>query len=138
MANRVGLWIDHQLAVIVSVSEQGESVKKIESGAKHVEYRGAQRNKVAYSAQYSQGDNQLDNQFAQQLHKFYEKVINELREAERILIFGPAEAKSELKRLVEQDKSLRGEVHVEAADRMSDRQIVARVRKYFEEVGRGA
>ena len=138
MANRVGLWIDHQLAVIVFLSEQGEIVKKIESGAKHIEYRGAQRSKVAYSAQYSQGDNQLDNQFTQQLHKFYEKVKLELREAEHILIFGPAEAKSELKRLVEQDKSLHGEVRVEAADRMTDRQIAARVRKYFEETDRSA
>ena len=131
MTNRVGLWIDHQKAVIVSLSEQGENTKKIESGARHVEYRGAQRSKVAYSAQYSQGDDQLDNQFTEHLKKFYEKVILELRGAQTILIFGPAEARSELKRLIEQDKGLHCEIHVEAADRMTDPQIVARVRGYF-------
>src|SRR5574340_251044 len=131
MTNQVGLWIDHQKAVIVSLSEQGENTRKIESGAKHVEYRGAQRSKVAYSAQYGQGDNQLDNQFTQQLKKFYDKVILELRDAQAVLIFGPAEAKSELKRLIEQDKGLHCELHVEAADRMTDPQIVARVREYF-------
>jgi hypothetical protein len=135
MTNRVGLWIDHQKAVIVSLSEQGETTKKIESGAKHIEYRGAQRSKVAYSAQYSQGDDQLDNQFAQHLHKFYEKVILELRGAERVLILGPAEAKSELKRLIEQEKSLHFEIHVEAADRMTDPQIAARVREHFKHSG---
>jgi hypothetical protein len=131
MTNRVGLWIDHQTAVIVSVSEQGESVKKIQSGAKHVEYRGAQRSKVAYSAQYSQGDNQLDNQFAQQLNKYYAQVIAELRGAASVLIFGPAEAKSELKRLIEREKGPPRDIQVEPADKMTDRQIVARVREHF-------
>jgi len=135
MTNRVGLWIDHEQAVIVSLSERGETIKKIESGAKHLEYRGAQRSKVAYSAQYSQGDDQLDNQFTQHLHKFYEKVIHELRGAERILVFGPAEAKSELVRLIQHDKGLHAELHVETADRMTDRQVAARVREYFEAPG---
>ena len=131
MTNRVGLWIDHQKAVIVCLSEQGETIKKIESGARHIEYRGPQRSKVAYSAQYSQGDDQLDKQFAQQLHKFYEKVMLEMRGVADLLILGPAEAKSELKRLVEQDKSMHCTVHIEAADRMTERQIAARVRNHF-------
>ena len=131
MTNRVGLWIDHQTAVIVSVSEQGESVRKIESGAKHLEYRGPTRTRNAYSTQYSKGDDQLDNQFVQQLNKYYAQVIAELRGAERVLIFGPAEAKSELKRIIERDKGLRLDVHVEPADKMTDRQIVARVREHF-------
>ena len=75
MADRVGLWIDHKTAVIVTVNGQGESLRKIESGAKHLEYRGAPRPKTAYSAQYSQGDDQLDNQYLQHLHKYYEQVV---------------------------------------------------------------
>lgn len=138
MTNRVGLWIDHQQAVIVSLIGKTETITKIDSGAKHLEYRGAQRSKVAYSAQYSQGDDQLDNQFTGHLHKFYEKVIHELRSAEHILIFGPAEAKSELMRLIQHDKGLHAEVHVEAADRMTDRQVAARVREYFEAAGKSA
>ena len=131
MPKAVGLWIDRQTAVIVSLSEQGENVKKIESGAKHLEYRGPTRTKNAYSAQYSQGDDQLDNQFMQHLHKYYAQVIAELRGTSNVLIFGPGEAKTELKHLIEKDKSLRGEIHLEAADRMTDRQIVAKVRAHF-------
>ena len=131
MANRVGLWIDHQNAVIVSVSEKGETTRKIESGAKHVEYRGAQRSKVAYSAQYSQGDDQLDKQFTQQLNRYYAQVIAQLRGADSVLIFGPAEAKSELKRLLEREKGPPRRIEIEPADRMTDRQIVAKVREHF-------
>jgi hypothetical protein len=131
MTNRVGLWIDRQKAVIVSVSEQGESVKRIESGAKHLEFRGPTRTKTAYNAQYGKGDDQLDQQYLQQLSKYYEKVIAEVRGAEAVLIFGPAEAKTELRRLIQRDKGLRCEVSIETADRMTERQITARVRKFF-------
>ncbi|HEY5983527.1 MAG TPA: hypothetical protein VIU38_08635 [Anaerolineales bacterium] len=130
MTNRVGLWIDHEKAVIVSVSEKGETVRKIESGAKHAEYRGAQRSKVPYSAQYSQGDDQLDKRFQQQLAKYYDAIAEQLKGATAVLIFGPGEARSELKRHLDARKGAQREILVEAADRMTDRQIVARVREY--------
>ncbi len=135
MTNRVGLWIDHKMAVIVSINGQGESVRKIESGAKHFEYRGAPRPKTAYSAQYSQGDDQLDNQYLMRLHKYYEHVILALGPAREILIMGPGEAKSELKTMLAREKGRPRQVTAEPADRMTDRQIAARVRKYFAELG---
>jgi hypothetical protein len=137
MTNRVGLWIDHDKAVIVSIEEQGESVKKIESGARHVEYRGAQRSKVAYSAQYSQGDDQLDRRFMLQLSKYYDQVAALLRGASSVLILGPGQARVEFKRHLERDKSLRLQIQVQPADKMTDRQIIARVRQYFEGLQKG-
>jgi hypothetical protein len=131
MTHRVGLWIDHKQAVVVILGEKGESIKKVESGAKHIEYRGAPRPKSAYSAQYSQGDDQLDNQFQVHINKYYEQVAGLLRGAQGILIFGPGEAKSELKARLKREKSLTAEVVIEPADRMTDRQIAARVRKHF-------
>ena len=131
MTNRVGLWIDHQKAVIVSVSERGESVNKIESGAKHLEYRGPTRTKHAYSTQYSKGDDQLDKQFSQQLNKYYDQIAALLRGTSRILIFGPGEARTELKARLAREKGPPREIRVEPADKMTDRQIAARVREFF-------
>ncbi len=133
MTRSVGLWIDHKNAVIVSIDGQGEIVRKVESGAQHHEYRGPTRPKNAYSAQYNTGDDQLDKQFLLRLNKYYEQVIGLLRNASRILVFGPGEAKVELKNKLESCKGIAPQVKVEPADRMTDRQIVARVRKYFQE-----
>ena len=133
MTRSVGLWIDHKNAVIVSVDEHGETVRKLESGAKHKEYRGAPRPKTAYSAQYNQGDDQLDNQYVLYLNKYYERVITLVRDAARVLIFGPGEAKVELRTRLERSKGEKRPVQVEPADQMTERQIVARVRKYYEE-----
>lgn len=133
MTRSVGLWIDHKNAVIVSVDEKGETIRKLESGAQHVVYRGAPRPRTAYSAQYNQGDDQLDKQYLLYLKKYYEKVIALLRGASGILIFGPGEAKVELRSRLERQKGTSPQVQVEPADKMTDRQIVARVRRYYQQ-----
>lgn len=133
MTNRVGLWIDRKGAVIVTLNDKHASVIKLESGAKHIVYRGAPRSKTAYSAQYSQGDDQLDRQYLTHLDKYYKQVLSHLRGATNILIFGPGEAKSDLRKHLAREKAPGREVVVEAADKMTDRQILAKVRKHFEE-----
>ncbi len=133
MTRNVGLWIDHKHAVIVSIDGQGEVIRKVESGAQHHEYRGAPHPKSTYSAQYNTGDDQLDKQYQLQLHKYYEQVVALLRDAPEILIIGPGEAKVELKNELESCKGTAPKIKVEPADRLTERQIVARVRKYFQE-----
>lgn len=136
MTMQIGLWIDHKRAVMLTISEEGENIQKIESGIeKHVHYRGATRRSTPYSAQYQQGDDQLDNQFVQHLNKFYGKVIGRIRGADSVLIFGPGEAKSELKKRIAREKNCARNIRIETADKMTDRQIAAKIRKYFQAAG---
>ena len=133
MMKNIGLWIDHKKAIIVIQSEQGEDIQIIESGmGRHIRYRGASTTKSAYSAQYQQGDNQLDNKFTEQLNKFYDKVIAHIRAAEAVLIFGPGEAKGELEKRITHEKVKAPIVGIETADKMTNRQIATKVRNYFE------
>jgi hypothetical protein len=62
---------------------------------------------------------------------YYDAVIACIRDAEASLIFGPGEAKGELKkRLVE--NILGGRIiGVETVDKMTDRQIASKVRPHF-------
>jgi len=131
MTNRIGLWIDHKQAVIVTIQEPGETVQKIESGAKRIEWRGKGRRRSADGAQYAQGEDQLDNQFTEQLKKYYGRVALLLKGVSGILILGPGEARTELKSHLEREKGPPREIHVEPADKMTDRQIIARVREHF-------
>ncbi len=133
MTNRVGLWIDRKEAVIVSIDQKRTSMKKLQSGVQRLEYRGAPRSKTAYSAQYGQGDNQLHRQYLHHLDKYYKQVISHLQDANSILIFGPGEAKSDLKKRLAHEKASRRVVVLETADKMTEPQIRAKVRKHFEE-----
>jgi hypothetical protein len=136
MTKNIGLWIDHKKAILVIQGEQGEDIQKIESGVgRHVPYRGASHTKAPYSAQHQQGDDQLDNKFAEQLNKFYDKVIAHIRAAKAVMIFGPGEAKGELEKRITHEKVKVKIIGVETADKMTDRQVSTKVRKYFEQAG---
>jgi len=134
MMKNIGLWIDHKKAIIVVQNDQGQDIQKIESGVgRHVSYRGASHPKSPYSAQYQQGDDQLDNKFTEQLNKFYDKVIAQIRAAEAVLIIGPGEAKLEFEKRLTHEKVKVPIVGIEPADKLTDRQIAAKVRSYFQE-----
>ena len=131
----IGLWIDHKKATLVIQTEHGENIQQIESEVgRHVHYRGASNSNSPFSAQYQQGDDQLDNKFTEQLNKFYEKVIAQIREADAVLIFGPGEAKGELEKRIAHEKVNVPVVKIETADKMTERQIAAKVRHYFQEI----
>jgi hypothetical protein len=65
------------------------------------------------------------------LNSYYDEVISCIRDAESILIFGPGEAKGELKKRLEKDNLGGCIVGIETSDKMTDPQIVAKVRAHF-------
>jgi stalled ribosome rescue protein Dom34 len=92
---------------------------------KHVRFSGGSR------AEEVKADDQRDRQFTGHLNRYYDEVISHLRDAQSILIFGPGEAKDEFeKRLA--NRGLGGRiVGIETVDKMTERQIAAKVRQHF-------
>jgi stalled ribosome rescue protein Dom34 len=90
---------------------------------KHVRYSGA--------AQEDSAEDQRDQRFTGHLNKYYDHVVSCIRDAESILILGPGEAKVELERRLESEALGGRVVGMETVDKMTDRQITARVRKHF-------
>jgi len=127
MNREIGLWIDHRKAVIVLVSHEGEEVKEITSHMeKHARFAGR-------GSEHGSDEDMRDRQYENHLNDYYDRVIANIRDGDSIQIFGPGEAKGELeKRLA--SAGLEGHiVGVEAADKMTVRQIAAKVRQYFQE-----
>jgi molybdopterin converting factor small subunit len=122
----IGLWIDHRKAVIVIVSDEGEDVKEITS---HMEKH------VRYSNDTSEGgssEDMRDRQFENRLNSFYDAVVAVIRDGDTVQIFGPGEAKGELKKRLE-SAGFKGHIlAIETADKMTDRQIAARVREQLQ------
>ena len=61
----------------------------------------------------------------------FPEVVESLRDAEAILIFGPGEAHGELKKRLEHARLGDRVVGIETADKMTDNQITAKVRERF-------
>ena len=134
MGTKVGLWIDHRKALIVAVTDKGEEMRLIISKVEKQPGRpGGIRSTTPYESQLVPADDSRERKFTGHLNIYYNAVIASIRDAESILILGPGEAKSELKKRLVRNK-LRGRiVGIETIDRMTDRQIAAKVRRYFKE-----
>jgi hypothetical protein len=133
MEKQIGLWIDHKKAVLVIFEDEKEEVKQIESNMeKHVRFRGGARSKAAYSPNFFKAETQLDRRFNEHLNKYYSQVISAIDGASSLFVFGSGEAKHELEKRLKSGKRHTPTIHVETADKMTDRQVAAKVRKYFE------
>lgn len=129
MKANAGMWIDHREAVIVvlSESEEGDVTKRILSA---VEKKHAQE---------MPADDSRQKEFTEHLARYYDAVISYLQEAGSILIFGPGEAKGELKKRFEARSSEPRAITLETADNMTAPQVAAKVRRHFhQDAQRGA
>lgn len=133
MKTTVGLWIDHRKAMIVVLSDQAEETKTILSDVDKQPGRSdGLRSNVPYEAHKVPPDNTRERKFTGQLQTYYDEVISVIRDAESILILGPGEAKGEFKKRLEKE-GLAGRIAgVETADDMTDRQVAAKAREYFQ------
>jgi hypothetical protein len=121
MKTNMGLWIDHRKAVIVAVSGKGEETSVIESNAEKQPGRfDGERSTTPYESQKVPADGRQDIKFADKLNIYYDEVISVLRDAESILLFGPGEAKGELKKRLEDDYLAHLIQAVETVDQMTD------------------
>ena len=132
MKTKVGLWIDHRKATIVTVTDQGETMGLIVSKVEKQPRRSGDSPLMGpYEPHQVPAQDSLLRMHTMHLNIYYDTVIASIRNAESILIFGPGEAKGELSRRLEKSGLAGLVVGVEAADKMTDRQIAARVRQYF-------
>lgn len=128
MKRKVGLWIDHRKAVIVTIFEDKEEIKEIESDMeKHVRFSGG--------AQKVREEDQQERRFSNHLNKYYDSIKMLIKDADSILIFGPGEAKGELKKRLENEyqNQIGRVICLETEDKMTGPQIAAKVREYFSE-----
>ena len=127
MKKEMGLWIDHRQAVIVTVTNKGEEIKRITSNMeKHIRFASG-------SSEDGSAEDMRDRQFENHLDRYYDDVIAVIRDADSIQIFGPGEAKGELKKRLEREERRGRIVGIETIDKMTDRQIAAKVRLRFRE-----
>jgi hypothetical protein len=124
MTKNIGLWIDHRKAVIVIVTEEGEELKKITSNMeKHVRFTGGT------ASEDGSTEDVRDRQFGNHLNNYYDQVIAVIRDADSIQIFGPGEAKGELEKRLLHEGGKTQILYIETVDKMTDRQISAKVRE---------
>jgi hypothetical protein len=142
MNQYVGIWIDQRKACVVSLNKSAfefEKVEKeafttIESGVeKHLRLSGGSRTrKTPYGPQDVAVDHKINDRRKHQLQVYYQNIIQHIQDAKKILIFGPGKAKAELEKEIRKSEAFAQKIAaVETTDKMTEKQIAAKVRKFF-------
>lgn len=116
---RIGVWIDHERAVIVSASPDRVTINTVESA-----YPALDDSHDETSAKREQDGRRRD--------RFYDEIITQLGHPQALLIFGPGEAKLQLNTRLSRFKALREcVVGLETTDPLTDPEIVAKVKERY-------
>jgi hypothetical protein len=132
--SKTGIWLDHREAVIVMMDPpKDRTVRVVSKVEKHPERAGDSPLKGPYESRAVPADDKRQRALTGELNRYYDAVIAAVAEAGSLFIFGPGEAKGELKKRLEA-KGLGSRVAaIETADKMTDPQIAEKVRKFFSE-----
>lgn len=133
MKREVGLWIDHSKAVIVTVIGEKDETRQVRSNIeKHVHFSGGSHVSPLYGTSSIPGESKQDRKFANYFDSYYDGVVSLIRHADSIWIFGPGDAKEELEKHLQRDQLNAHIIGIETVDKMSDRQIAAKVRQHYQ------
>jgi hypothetical protein len=134
MKTNVGLWIDHRKALVVALTDKGEEIRLIISRVeRQLRRSGDSPLAGAYDKAQTPARDSRQRTFTAHLNIYYDAVIASIRDAEAILIFGPGEAKGELKKRLKKANLSERIVGMETVDKMTDHQIAAKVRQHFQD-----
>ncbi|MFE8070619.1 hypothetical protein QQM79_06125 [Marinobacteraceae bacterium S3BR75-40.1] len=134
MEQNVGIWVDHRRAVLVSFVAGGEEmVQSVESDMDKQPPHETGGSKGHPGGQQSiVSEENRERHFEQHMKTYYREIEARLNNAAGIYIFGPGEARKELKKHLERNHSLADKIQkVEPADKMLDKEIVRQARNYF-------
>jgi stalled ribosome rescue protein Dom34 len=124
--------VDHRKAVIVTLVNQKETVHIILSTMeKHTRFSSGSHSDTPNNVNGSTSEDIRDRQYDLHLGKYYSEIAFNIRAADSIMLFGPGEAKVEFAAYLKKEKLDNKIAQVDTVDKMTDRQIMAKVHDFF-------
>lgn len=129
---QAGVWIDHRQAWIVELLSSGPQLSIVHSKVeKHPERAGDSPLKGPYEALQVPADDRRQRALTAALNVYYDAVAAILRRCGPVLIFGPGEAKGELRTRLHAIRLGDRIADVQTEAQMTEGEVVAKVREYF-------
>ncbi len=128
MERKVGLWINHLKAVVVSIANKKIFIREIIS---NVEKEGSLSTSEIVNSPVEKNENPQNPQPEILLDRYYKAIISLVCDAESIWIFGPDDAKVELENQLRIAGFGARVVGIETMTEMTNRQLAIKVRQRF-------
>ena len=131
---RVGVWLDHSKAHFIDLS-QGPAIVETAFSSKEseVRYQGETGNGTLLgNNRATNSESHAHNRAQEIMQEYYHVLTDRLKNYDDILLFGAGGAKDELYNKLSTDKHFADKnIRVETADKLTENQMVARVKTYF-------
>ena len=128
----LGIWLDKRKAIIVTLENGQEHLKKINSEVDEGNTRGGARSSTPYGPQDVVREKALLEKRKQQMKKYFSSLIKQLKNVEQLLILGPADTKTALLKEIQSHQEFETvKIHMKNADSMTLPQIKSHVRDHF-------
>ncbi len=129
----IGVWMDKEKAHVITVKDDDEDITTIQSGIENFRIHGGSGTRFKGGPQDVVQDSKYLEREKNQFKTYFTEIIPLIKDADKVVIFGPAEAAEKFNReLKENHKSISNKIEgVFKADSMTDNQTKALVRDYF-------
>ncbi|MBG6110878.1 hypothetical protein H4V97_002098 [Flavobacterium sp. CG_23.5] len=134
MKRQTGIWIDTSKAIIVTLEGgKDEKISEIDSDVENRVYHDKEGNKGTFSGvHHGSSETKFDNRKKQEIDFFVKSVLDYVKGADELFVFGPAETKIRLEQKIQDEKLFAHKLKaVETADKMTLNEIVAKVKKFY-------
>lgn len=128
---RAGVWIDLREAVVISLSGKEAVVRVVRADERrHLRTLRSKNTGSRFGDHFVSDEKKQLGREREEMRRFTGRVIDAIGRPDRLVIFGPAQARLELKKAIARENP-RMPVEVIATDAMSREQKVAWVKRYF-------
>ncbi len=127
-----GVWLDSNVAHIISLTGSSEEIKSIKSQIDHGHIHGGARSSTPYGPQDAVSESKMTNRKKQQFEKYYQNIIGLIKNSDAVYILGPSTSKIGLQKAMQNKQELAKKIMgVETSDSITINQIRAKVRKFY-------
>ncbi len=128
MQGRVGIWVDHRHAFILRPNSTDSMVTTVHSNAESQSRRASDLESGPFEPLQVQSDDVRQHKYTAELNKYYDRVIDHIGDTDSLVIFGPGEAKLELRHRMDKHRFSKVHIDMETTDHMSEAQMLEFVR----------
>lgn len=131
-----GIWLDKNQAYIVLIEDEKEKMTMIQSNIEHYRIHGGSGTRLKGGPQDVVQDSKYLEREKHQTKRYFAEIAEHLKDANRLIIFGPADIERKFKKELESSyKNLDQKVILmEKADSMTENQIMALVRDTYSKI----
>jgi hypothetical protein len=107
---KLGIWMDHSIAHLIEFSENSFEIETIETKFTHEEKEKS----------LAKGESFMHNKEQQSLSDYYKKIAKMILNYNKVLLFGPTNAKTELFNILkEDDRFAKIKMNIKKTDKMN-------------------